>query len=397
MSTKNSRILSIDAFRGITIFTMVFVNELAGIQNIPLWMKHVDANADAMTFVDMVFPAFLFIVGMSIPFALRKRLQDGDSFFQLQQHIIWRTLGLLILGVFMVNGEGGSLNEEATGMSKYLWLFLFYICIILVWNVYYLSRRWQKYLLQFIGFAGLIILGLIYRGGENGNEHMQPHWWGILGLIGWAYLYACILFQLSKGKQWYIAAAIVLCILFYIAGKTSVVDDRPFLHWIQSQSGNAIHTSVVLCGTLLSLIFFNKQSQISITKSYMQAAVFTLVLFATGYLLRPYYTVSKIHATPSWALYSAGFCCIIFGFLYWLIDIKDVSKWVNIFKPVATNPLLAYITPSILYALFGLLHITIVPSTMRSGLPGIIWSLLYAVAVIFIVKGLNKMKIRLQL
>ena len=59
---NNQRILSIDAFRGITILVMIFVNELAGIHDIPEWMKHMPADADAMSFVDVVFPAFLFIV-----------------------------------------------------------------------------------------------------------------------------------------------------------------------------------------------------------------------------------------------------------------------------------------------------------------------------------------------
>ncbi|HRN54965.1 MAG TPA: DUF5009 domain-containing protein, partial [Agriterribacter sp.] len=106
-SLQPQRILSIDAFRGITILVMVFVNELAGVRDIPWWMKHVHADADAMTFVDVVFPAFLFIVGMSVPFALNNRIQKGDSFPRLQWHIVWRTLGLLVMGVFMVNGEGG--------------------------------------------------------------------------------------------------------------------------------------------------------------------------------------------------------------------------------------------------------------------------------------------------
>ncbi len=80
------RILSVDALRGITILVMIFVNELAGVSGIPQWMKHMPADADAMTFVDVVFPAFLFIVGMSIPFALNNRLSKGDSLFQLQWH-----------------------------------------------------------------------------------------------------------------------------------------------------------------------------------------------------------------------------------------------------------------------------------------------------------------------
>ncbi|MDO8341836.1 MAG: hypothetical protein Q7T48_01430 [Cellvibrio sp.] len=57
-SAHASRVLSIDVFRGIIIFTMVFVNELAGIADVPQWMKHLPANVDGMTFVDLVFPAF---------------------------------------------------------------------------------------------------------------------------------------------------------------------------------------------------------------------------------------------------------------------------------------------------------------------------------------------------
>ncbi|WP_315820042.1 DUF5009 domain-containing protein [Paraflavitalea speifideaquila] len=78
------RILSIDVFRGITILVMIFVNDVAGVSGIPSWMKHVPADADAMTFVDLVFPAFLFIVGMSLPFALNNRLAKGDSFWKLR-------------------------------------------------------------------------------------------------------------------------------------------------------------------------------------------------------------------------------------------------------------------------------------------------------------------------
>ena len=62
------RIFSIDAFRGVTILVMIFVNELAGVGGLPAWTKHAEADANTMTYVDVVFPAFLFIVGMSVPF-----------------------------------------------------------------------------------------------------------------------------------------------------------------------------------------------------------------------------------------------------------------------------------------------------------------------------------------
>src|SRR6478736_1514328 len=76
----NARLTSIDALRGLVVFTMIFVNDLAGVPNsiVPAWMKHFHGKS-GMTFVDLVFPAFLFIVGMSIPLGLGSRLEPGES------------------------------------------------------------------------------------------------------------------------------------------------------------------------------------------------------------------------------------------------------------------------------------------------------------------------------
>ncbi len=132
-SLTSQRIRSIDVFRGITILVMIFVNDVAGVSGIPAWMKHKAADEDAMTFVDVVFPAFLFIVGMSMPFAINRRLSRGDSFWKLQGHILWRTLGLLVLGFFMVNSGGG--NQKFMIIPKAAWSLLFYLSAILVWIV----------------------------------------------------------------------------------------------------------------------------------------------------------------------------------------------------------------------------------------------------------------------
>ena len=392
---SKQRILSIDAFRGITILVMIFVNELAGVRDIPQWMKHMPADADAMSFVDVVFPAFLFIVGMAIPFAINNRLMKGDSFIQLQQHILFRTLGLLVLGVFMVNAEGGNYNEGLMGMSINLWALLFFAAVILVWKVYHTKNKILIYALRAVGFITLIVLAIIYKG-TNG-EPITPHWWGILGLIGWAYLYSCIFYQLLKGNKYILTLLIGVCVAFYAVGKMPAVKDSTWLHWIPVQSGNAIHTLTVLCGLVLTLIFFDEGKVVSTQNRFLQAFIFTALLFIAGYFLRPYYKISKIHATPTWGLYSAGFCCIIFAFLYWLIDKKKIQGWTNFFKPAGSNPLLTYIIPDIIYYLTALLAISLFPESLKYGWIGIIWSLFFAVAVMGIVIVLNKMKLRLQL
>jgi predicted acyltransferase len=391
---STQRILSIDALRGITILVMVFVNELAGAGNIPAWMKHMHADDDAMSFVDAVFPFFLFVVGMSIPFAINSRLAKGDSFLRLQQHILFRTLGLLVLGFFMVNAEGGY-NEQAMGISINLWALLFLAAVILIWKVYYKTSKTLVLILKIIGFLGLIILAAIYRDDKGG--YISPRWWGILGLIGWAYLYSCIFYQLFKGNKYWLCGALAFCVAWYAAGKLPFMQQTGWLHFIPAQSGNAAHTSIVLCGILASLIFFDETNPLTTQKRFLEAFGFAAMLFIAGYLLRPYYKISKIHATPTWCLYSAGFGTIVFAFLYWLIDIKQVKRWTAFFKPAASNPLLTYIIPDIIYYLTSLFGISLISDSLDQGLTGIAWSAFFAVAVMGIAALLNKLKVRLKL
>lgn len=390
---SKQRILSIDALRGITILLMVFVNELAGMRDIPVWMKHMPADADAMSFVDVVFPAFLFIVGMSIPFAINNRLAKG-KFMQLQQHILFRTLGLFVLGFFLVNAEGGY-DEALMPLSIHLWMLLVFVCAILIWKVYYTENKTLIYTLRAIGIIGLIILAFIYKG-ENGAS-ITPRWWGILGLIGWAYLYSCIFYQLCKGNKYLLTALIAVCVAFYAIGSMESVKDSTSLYWISAQKGNAAHTSIVLSGIVLTLIFFDETKPVTIKTRFIQAFVFTVLLFTAGYFLRPYFKISKIHATPTWCLYSAGFCCIIFAFLYWLIDMKKNKRWTNFLKPAASNPLLTYIIPDIIYFLTALLGISLLPDSLSYGWIGIIWSFVFAFLVLGIAALLTKWKLRLQL
>ena len=78
IATTGGRIASVDALRGLTILLMIFVNDLGPAA--PSWMHHIQPpNADGMTLADVVFPAFLFIVGVSIPLAFERARRDGKS------------------------------------------------------------------------------------------------------------------------------------------------------------------------------------------------------------------------------------------------------------------------------------------------------------------------------
>jgi predicted acyltransferase len=392
----SQRIHSLDLLRGLTILLMIFVNEVAGIRNIPDWLHHKEAGVDGMTIVDWVFAGFLFIVGMSIPLALNRRIQKGDNFWQLQQHILIRTIGLLVLGVFMVNAEGGY-NEEAMGMPIGVWSLLFYPCVILVWNYYTFDNKLWGYVLRGIGITGLIILAFIYRGGEDGTEYLQPRWWGILGLIGWAYLYSCVLYQVFRGNKYYLAAMVGVCILIYAIGHADLSADNAFLGWTRSQGGKATHTLLALCGMILTAIFFDQKPDRSLSYRLNEALAFAGVLFAAGFLLRPYYHIGKIGATPTWGLYSSVIGILVFIILYWITDLKGINRWAKIFRPAGSNPLLTYIIPFIMWASYSTFHYYPLPHDLRTGVIGIIYCILYALVILWVVKLLNRMHVRLQL
>src|SRR5262249_6323685 len=113
------RIASIDATRGLVMAAMIFVNDIAGVSEmiVPRWIRPFPADGNGMTFVDLVFPAFLFVAGMSVPLGLGPRLAR-ESVGGVLAHIVGRTLSLLLLGVLMVNE---SPDAAATGWSPALW------------------------------------------------------------------------------------------------------------------------------------------------------------------------------------------------------------------------------------------------------------------------------------
>src|SRR5205809_787095 len=102
------RLQSIDVFRAVTMFFMIFVNDVDGVTNIPAWIKHVKASTDGLGFADTIFPAFLFIVGLSVPFALHKRIQSNENRSAIAWHIITRSFALIVMGFFHVNIENYS-------------------------------------------------------------------------------------------------------------------------------------------------------------------------------------------------------------------------------------------------------------------------------------------------
>ncbi|MED5618117.1 DUF5009 domain-containing protein [Ideonella sp. BN130291] len=389
------RIRSLDAFRGLTFLVMVFVNELHGVSGIPAWARHMPADADAMSFVDVVFPAFLFIVGLSIPFALQRRLQLGEQGWALQRHVGSRALALVVMGYFMVNAESG-FNPAFMVVPMPVWSLLLYLAFLLVWGVFPLEPQVLRQTLRLAGVLLLLLLAALYRGGPDGRQTMTPQWWGILGLIGWAYGAACVLYQLARGRVAMLLVMVAACTVYYGVSHLHSGADNPVQGWLLSHDGHAAHTSIVLCGVVCALIFFQAGQPDDAVARFAKTSLLLLALVAAGALTRPLFGISKIHATPAWCFYSAAWCVGLFAALHALVDRRGLQRWTAWVAPAAQNPLVLYLLPFVIGAALQALGWGL-PPLLRQGVPGVLWAAAYAVLVMALVGWINRVPVRLQL
>jgi len=384
------RLLSIDVFRAITMFFMIFVNDVSGVINIPGWIEHVKANEDGLGFADTIFPIFLFIVGLSIPLALMKRMKRGDSFYKTSTYILTRSIALLVMGFFHVNLESYS---KLAILPAAVWEIFITVAFFLIWIDYPdKMNKSKKYFLQGLGILTLIIMAYLFKGGKpEAPVGLKPYWWGILGIIGWSYLVCAFIYFLSKGNLWAQLTAFVVFMIINVAFHTHVLK---FSLWV---IGNAASVSLTMAGIVISLLYKELAGKGKDKILWILFAAFGIVTLAFGLLIRPYAAgISKIRATPAWVAICIGIGILVFELLIYLVDIKgkqNMFKWI---RPGGTSTLTTYLIPYLLYSIYTLAGFHY-PKFFNEGAGGIIRSFLVAFFVIWIAGLLEKRKIRLQI
>jgi heparan-alpha-glucosaminide N-acetyltransferase len=399
-STRVDRVASIDIFRGLTMTLMIFVNELAEVKGLPWWNYHALAKVDAMTYVDMVFPAFLFILGMTIPIALEHRLRKNPSVPALLLHVILRTIALVVLGLILANAELGS--RSLMGIGPMPWTILALTGAVLYWNVYGRSVRHQTLfrILRFSGLALMVAMFAIFRR-ETTDGHaawISTSYPEILGLLGYTYLAVSILYIATRRWRlaplaWFVAMT-VLC----VASTTKWI---MFLHGLPLYIwpfGNGAMASIALAGVVTSGIFVNSSGkrQISSRQKSATAISFGVAALLCGWLLTPL-GISKIRATPTWCLYSIGCSVLLFTLLYWICDIKRAVRWATFVRPAGENTLLTYLLPDFYFFIASACGFTYFSQHANIGLPGVLRCVIFTALILALSALLTRWKLRLQI
>lgn len=388
------RIASIDVLRALTMLLMIWVNDFWTLINVPKWLMHAKANEDYLGFSDVIFPLFLFIVGLSIPYAIKNRISKKEPLTIIAKHIVVRSISLLVIGVYMVNYET---HHETMGLGKWFWCLIMALAVSLIWIQWKrtaVPKTYHTYL-QSVGWLLLVFLAIVYKGGEDGTIIMKPQWWGILGLIGWAYAINALAFLLTKGN-------LILMILLWLLFNLLSVGDA--MGYISNLPSPLSYFSTWYSGTIpaftsagiIASLLFQKISKYNLNQALMVLITFGALNILYGFLTRPLWGISKASGTPSWLAICTGIGFVVFVLLFYLVDLKKKRRWAKVLVPAGTATLTCYLIPYFSYPMRNLTGITL-PEVMNDGNLGLLSSFCFALLVVIYTGWLQKKGFTLKL
>ncbi|MBQ5529982.1 MAG: DUF5009 domain-containing protein [Bacteroidales bacterium] len=385
------RVASIDIIRALTMLTMLFVNDFAGMSGLPHWLHHAGMNEDMLGFSDLVFPAFLFCVGLSIPFAIEARYRKGDQPLQVIGHILGRTLALVVMGVFAMNMRG-----VEGGLSHAVFSLLAVAGFFLVWNVY--PKRpngrlpWWATALR---IAGVLLLAWLVLYKDLYGMPFRTGWWGILGLIGWAYLPCALAFVFLKGDFKKMTGFWILTLVLCVLNTVPAIPREWSFRWLflSFWPGGWTHPAICASGLFTSMLLIRlgeKPRKLAI--SY---GVLALAMFVLGLICHKVWIISKIQATPTWLFFCVAISVACFAVIWWIADLRGKTRWARPVSPAGTATLTCYMIPSIWYAVQQLLGAHW-PPALTAGVPGLIKAFVFSLIIIGLTWCFTKIHVKLK-
>ncbi|HOY50565.1 MAG: DUF5009 domain-containing protein [Prolixibacteraceae bacterium] len=201
----NERLISLDAFRGFTIAAMIMVNNPGSWSHVYAPLLHKPWNG--ITPTDLIFPFFIFIVGVSVALAYTKRLEAGHPKREMFGKIAWRSVKIFAVGVLLALYS--RINSTTEGVSQFLWV----VVVLLLMGIFVMpdfrskSRWavWAGWLLPVFA-VGAVLAMLLFRFTDIRIA-------GVLQRIALVFLVCATLFLTTRWKTQALVGAVIL--LFY--------------------------------------------------------------------------------------------------------------------------------------------------------------------------------------
>lgn len=310
MPEQHPRLISLDFFRGLTIFAMIWVNMPGNWSQVPHWMEHAQWNG--VHFPDFIFPFFLLMVGCSLALSLAK-FKDQEKGPVLRR--IYKR-GLLLIGIgWLIHvfpfANWGDFFQGKAELSQSLWpsripgvLQRIGLCILLAAPALLYLRPKQLSLLTL--FCLILYPSILYLYAPQAPYALEHN------AVSW-------LDQKLLGSQ-------------YLWDKEHGFDPEGLLSTLGS-------LCTVWIGALIGL-----KLRISGSKSLGQWFYLGLSMALCGLCLHPFIPLNKSLWSSSYVLLTAGTGIVLFAGLIWALDLKQLRlpgqrAWIALGK----NALLAYI------------------------------------------------------
>ncbi|MDR5728002.1 MAG: DUF5009 domain-containing protein, partial [Terriglobia bacterium] len=315
----SNRLVSVDVLRGITIAFMILVNN--GMRNSYAALKHAEWNGWTPT--DLVFPTFLFLVGITIVFSTESRLSRGASKSSILLHNFRRACILFLLGL-VVNGFP---YFHLSTLRIYGVLQRIAICFLIASILYLLDRRLgSKIVFVVVALFGYWVL---------------IRWVPIpgLGMPGRDFP----LFDQTRNLTAYIDRHIFPGRLYVkVRDPEGLLSDLP-----------AVGTT--LLGMLTAMWLRSKRSPALKAWGMLAAGILGILL---GVLWGHWFPINKNLWTSSYVLFAAGWALIGLSICYWAIDIRNWRKgWTYVWLVFGMNAITAYVFSELLGSTLSAIHV----------------------------------------
>jgi predicted acyltransferase len=302
-STLKKRLLSLDVFRGITMASMILVNDPGGDHSYaPL--EHSKWNGCTPT--DLIFPFFLFMVGISIVYAMESRKEVSTDHNKLILHALKRTVILLLITyVIRFFFQPNLAHMRIPGVLTRIAV-VYFICSVLYIKTSQKTRDWL-FVIALVGYY--VIMTFIPVPGV-GYANLEP----TTNLGAWLDRTIFTTNHLwAESKTW---------------------DPEGLLGTIP-----AIATG--LFGIRLGTWIKRKDQEDSVKVTWM--FVYGVIAVILALIWDLFFPINKALWTSSFVLYTGGLATIGLALSYWLIDVRGHKKFTPVFVAFGANAITAYI------------------------------------------------------
>lgn len=319
-TTATARLLSLDAFRGFIMVCLAFGGfGLAGVARL-----HLDQDPDSVFwrwmlaqwshgewagwgFWDLIMPAFMFMVGVAMPFSLARRQRAGQSPWQIYRHTLGRAALLVLLGIFLVSHHTTKAPWFLTNTLAQIGLCypLVYLCLGWNWRAQALTAA-AALALTWVLFAGYGGTGALGPGvtAEWARVHhagIAPIWWKNANV---AHAFDVWFLNLFPQNAPFVASSGGYQTLSFLPALATMIGGLMCGAWVRSPARTAAEKWPVLVGLGLGL-----------------------VVLGEGLGLSGLCPIIKRIWTPSFGLVSTGACVLMLAVFFWLVEVRGWRRW----------------------------------------------------------------------